>query len=48
MINKNFKRLFKDKLSLVENIKIDLKKRPEELPPEIFYKIALEYERLFG
>ena len=48
MINKNFKKLFKDKLNKVKNLNIDLNKRPEELNNEIFYKIAIEYERLFG
>ena len=48
MINKNFKKLFKDKLNKVKNLNIDLNKRPEELNNEIFYKITIEYERLFG
>ena len=48
MINKNFKKLFKDKLNKVKNLNLDLNKRPEELNNEIFYKIAIEYERLFG
>ena len=47
MINKNFKKLFKDKLPLVKNLNIDLNKRPEELTSETFYKIAAEYEKLF-
>ena len=47
MINKNFKKLFKDKLSSVKNLNIDLNKRPEELSNETFYKIAEEYEKLF-
>jgi len=48
MINKNFKKLFKDKLPMVKNLNIDLSKRPEELSNETFYKIAKEYEKLFG
>ena len=48
MINKNFKKLFKEKLSMVKNLNIDLSKRPEELSNETFYKIAKEYEKLFG
>ena len=48
MINKNLKKLFKNKLSLIKNLDIDLNKRPEELSSEIFYKITMEYERLFG
>ena len=48
MINKNFKKLFKEKLSMVKNLNIDLSKRQEELSNETFYKIAKEYEKLFG
>ena len=47
MINKNLKKLFKEKLFLLDNLNIDLNKRPEELSNEIFYKIAREYEKLF-
>ena len=47
MINKNLKKLFKEKLFLLDNLNIDLNKRPEELSNEIFYKIAIEYEKLF-
>ena len=46
MINKNFNKLFKEKISLVQNLNIDLSKRPEELNNEIFYKIAVQYEKL--
>ena len=48
MINKNFKKLFKNKLPILKNLNIDLSKRPEELSNETFYKIAIEYEKLFG
>ena len=48
MINKNFKKLFKEKLSRIKNLNLDLNKRPEELSNETYYKIALEYEKLFG
>ena len=47
MINKNLNKLFKKKLSMVENLNIDLSKRPEELSCEMFYKIAIQYEKLF-
>ena len=47
MINKNLKKLFKEKLFLLNNLNIDLNKRPEELSNETFYKIAIEYEKLF-
>ena len=46
MINKNLKKLFKKKLFLLNELNIDLKKRPEELNNEIFYKIAIQYEKL--
>ena len=46
MINKNIKKLFKEKLFLLDNLNIDLSKRPEELNSEIYYKIAMEYEKL--
>ena len=46
MINKNLKKLFKEKLFLLNNLNIDLNKRPEELSNETFYKIAIEYEKL--
>jgi len=48
MINKNFSKLFKKKLPLLKNLDIDLSKRPEELNSEMFYKIAVQYEKLFG
>ena len=48
MINKNFKKLFKEKISRIKNLNLDLNKRPEELTNETYYKIALEYEKLFG
>jgi len=47
MINKNLKKLFKNKILLLKNLNINLEKRPEELDSEIFYKIAIEYEKLF-
>ena len=46
MINKNFNKLFKKKISIVKNLNINLSKRPEELSNEVFYKIALQYEKL--
>ena len=46
MINKNFNKLFEKKESIAENLNIDLNKRPEELSNEMFYKIAIEYEKL--
>ena len=48
MINKNFKKLFGKKIFLTKNIDIDLNKRPEEINVETYYKIAIEYEKLFS
>ena len=48
MINKNFNKLFEKKVSILKNLDIDLSKRPEELSNEIFYKIAIQYEKLFN
>ena len=47
MINKNLKKLFKTNLLLLNELNIDLKKRPEELSNETFYRIAVKYESLF-
>ena len=47
MINKNFNKLFAKKISMVKNLDIDLSKRPEELSNEMYYKIAVQYEKLF-
>ena len=46
MINKNFNKLFEKRESIAENLNIDLNKRPEELSNEMFYKIAIQYEKL--
>ena len=48
MINKNFKKLFKDKSFLHKNLDIDLSRRPEEIDNELYYKIAAQYEKLFN
>ena len=46
MINKNFTKLFGKKKSIIENLNINLNKRPGELSNEMFYKIAMQYEKL--
>ena len=46
MINKNFNKLFQNKLLFKKKLNINLNKRPEELDNETFYKIAKEYEKL--
>ena len=48
MINKNFIKLFKGNVSVANDLKLDLEKRPEEISSEMFYKIAAKYEELFG
>ncbi len=48
MINKNFSKLFKKNTSIAKNLNIKLNQRPEELNNEMFYKIAVKYEKLFG
>ena len=48
MINKSFKKLFKKKELEFKNLSIDLTKRPGELSKEMYYKIAIQYEKLFG
>ncbi len=47
MINKNFNKLFNQNKCVARKLNIDLNQRPEELNTEMFYKIAVEYERLF-
>ena len=48
MINKSFKKIFGNNQSVIETLNIDLNRRPEELSDEMFYKIAIQYEKLFG
>ena len=47
MINKSFTKLFKKNSSVAKDLNLNLKQRPEELDNEIFYKIAMKYEKLF-
>ena len=48
MINKNFLKLFDNKNFVAENLKLNLKSRPEQLSHETYYNIAIEYEKLFS
>tara|TARA_Y100000590_G_scaffold467158_1_gene645052 strand:+ start:3493 stop:4299 length:807 start_codon:yes stop_codon:yes gene_type:complete len=48
MVNKNFNKLFGKNTSIAKELNIDLNTRPEELSNELFYKIAIEYEKLFN
>ena len=47
MINKSFTKLFKKNSSVAKDLNLNLKQRPEQLDNEIFYKIAMKYEKLF-
>ena len=47
MINKNFNKLFNQNKYVARKLNINLNQRPEELNAETFYKIAVEYEKLF-
>ena len=48
MINKNFMKLFNQNISISKNLNLDLSVRPEELNNETYYKIAVQYEKLFS
>jgi len=48
MINKNLIKLFKNDHEIIKKLNIDLDQRPSDLSNETFYKIAAEYEKLFG
>ena len=48
MINKNFLKLFNNDKSIAEKLNLRLHQRPEELNNEMFYKITMKYEELFG
>ena len=48
MINKNFLKLFNGNKNIASNLKLDLSLRPEKLSNEMFYKITLEYEKLYN
>ena len=44
-INKNFSKLFQNSLFVAKELNLDLNKRAEELNNEMFYKIAIMYEK---
>jgi 16S rRNA (adenine1518-N6/adenine1519-N6)-dimethyltransferase len=48
MINKPITKIFKNTNIVKEKFNLDLKLRPEDLDKEIYYKMAKEYEELFG
>ena len=48
MINKNFAKLFGNNKTIAEELNLNLNQRPEELSSEMFYRIAMRYEKLFN
>ena len=48
MINKSFKKLFNQNKTIIKDLNINLNQRPGELSCEMYYKIATQYEKLFG
>jgi len=48
MINKNFVKLFGHDRSVAKDLNLNLNQRPEELSNEMFYRIAMKYEKLFN
>ena len=48
MINKNFVKLFGRNTSAAKDLNLNLDQRPGELSNEMFYKIAIKYEKLFN
>ena len=48
MINKNFVKLFGYDKSIIKELNLNLKQRPEELSSKMYYKIALRYEQFIG
>ena len=48
MINKNFLKLFDQNKLVAKELNLKLNKRPEELSSEMYYKITMKYEELFG
>jgi len=48
MINKSFLNIFNGDKSIAQKLNLDLSLRPEKLSNEMFYKITMEYEKLFN
>ena len=46
MLKKSFNRVFKNPKEVSEKFNIDLNLRPQNLEPEIYYKLTKEYEKL--
>ena len=48
MINKNFIKLFGKNNLIANELNLNLNQRPEQISSEMFYKIAMKYEKLFN
>ena len=48
MLKKPFNQLFNGDQRVLDKLKIDLTKRPQNINLETYYKLALEYENLRG
>jgi len=48
MINKNFLKLFNGNKAVADDLNLKLNLRPENLSHEMYYKITIKYEELFG
>ena len=46
MIKKPFNQIFKDSSKIAKKLNIDLNLRPQNLSPDMYYKITKEYENL--
>ena len=46
MINKNLIKLFGKNITLIKDLNLDVRCRPEEISSEVFYRIAIKYEKL--
>ena len=46
MIKKPFKQIFEDPDQIANKLNINLNLRPQNLPPDMYYKITKEYENL--
>ena len=48
MINKPFKKMFKNNQEILKRLNIDLNSRPSNLNKDIYFKITQEYENLIN
>ena len=46
MLKKPYNQIFKDNKKILDKLEINLNLRPQNLEPEIYYKLACEYENL--